>query len=68
VEEESVKLKNYDIVTLDKVKEAEINKKAVFSAVEVETSPKLHYLKTCIEEKDLALPLLDKVCGKTLCL
>jgi hypothetical protein len=35
VEEESVKLKNYDIVTLDKVKEAEINKKAVFSAVEV---------------------------------
>jgi hypothetical protein len=33
VEEDLVKLKNYDIITLDKVKEAENSKKAVFSTV-----------------------------------
>jgi len=52
---------------LEKVKEAETNKQAVFSTLP-EKTPKIHYLKGCINNADLVLPLLDKVRGKTLCL
>lgn len=52
---------------LEKVKDAETNKTAVFSTLPV-ISPKIHYLLGCIQETENVLPLLDKVRGKTLCL
>lgn len=57
----------YDKIMIDKVKEAQTNKEVVFSKMP-EKTPKHHYLKGCISEADLVLPLLDKVRGKTLCL
>lgn len=60
-------MQTFDKMMFDKVKDAEISKIAVQSTLPVKT-PKIHYLKGCINEADLVLPLLDKVRGKTLCL
>jgi len=67
IEEEKIRVQNYDRIIFDKVKEAEKSKQAVFNTLPV-TNPKIHYLKECIAEADLVLPLLNKVRGKTLCL
>lgn len=53
---------------LDKVKEVNQNRETVFNSVVKKDTPKTHYLKTCIAEQHLVLPLLDKIRGKTLCL
>jgi len=34
----------------------------------MDESPKINYLKSCIREQHIVLPLLNKVRGKTLCL
>lgn len=53
-----------------KVKEQEHSSKAVFSSQnELDRPlPQNKFLTKCIDEQDLAMPLLDKIRGKTLCL
>jgi hypothetical protein len=67
IEEDQVRTMQYDRMILEKVKEPEANKKVVFSGLQ-DLNPKHHFLKGCIDEADLALPLMDKVKGKTLLL
>ena len=55
-------------LSLDKVKEVNTNRHTVFNSVIKNVTPQQYYLKKCIAEQHLALPLLDKVRGKTLVL
>lgn len=68
LEEDKYRLITFDSKVYGKVREVRENRNTVFNSVVKKETPKTHYLKTCIAEQHLVLPLLDKVRGKTLAL
>ena len=68
LEEDDLRFRALELRILDKVKEVNTNRHTVFSSVIKNVTPQQYYLKKCITEQHLALPLLDKVRGKTLVL
>lgn len=66
IEEEEIRAQTYDRLMLDKVKQSMSNKDALLGQNDHLGNPKIQYIKECIQENSLVLPLLDKVRGKTL--
>jgi hypothetical protein len=66
--QEGERLRSITDVVFQKVKEVEANRNAVLKSFIKDETANTLYLKSCIAEHHIVLPLMSKVREKTLCL